>query len=221
MRREKWTELLIDIHSAMQMCPNEILSELLAQPTDRNVPSELNLFEALNISTLEAKWSEHIQMGRNLRSNDEWDAILDELMPKELFDRVKMPFVLCQTLDPKSALWITSERIQQTQPIHQNEVFASIRAFLGVMLKTGASLYDAWRISKASLYTISVLNNFVAIMRQDVQLQITMDELLSACNCSALGFIAPKFRFRGWLLRVFFENVPATIRYAIEFEVFK
>ena len=207
MRRERWTEFLIEIHSAMQTCPHEILSELLAHLTSQQQPL---LLQAVNFADLEAKWEELIQMGRNLRNSAEWNAALDELMPKALFDRIRMPFVLCKTLEPRSLLWFPTDHQQIHQPIYQGRVFYTIRPFLAEMLKMDVSLYDAWCISNATQFTLSILTNLLELLRQRVQLQITTDELLIAYNRSAFKMISQNFR--GRLIRMFFENVPSTIR---------
>lgn len=216
MRRERWTELLTEIHSAMQICPHEILSELLTyHHGGQNVPpmhqqQQTLLLSAINISDLEAKWDEHIRAGRNLRNTAEWNAALDELVPKELFDLITMPFVLCKTLNPKSPHWLEIGNTQQTQSIYKKELFATIQAFLREMLNAKAPIYDAWCLARASLHSISTLNNLVELMRQRIQLGITMDELLIAYDRSVFKFIA--HNRRAWLLRMFFENVPSTIR---------
>ena len=72
------------------------------------------------------------------------------------------------------------------------------------------SLYDAWRLSNATHYTLSILTNLVELLRQRFQLQITTDELLIAYNRSAFTMLSQNFR--GTQIRMFFENVPSTIR---------
>lgn len=225
MSQEKWTELLREIYSAMKACPTRILAEFLCYRSYQNVLLEQQplLLRIIDIAHLETKWNGLIETGRNLRNSAEWRKVLDELVPKNLFDHIKIPFVLCQTLNPQSSRWVT----ENDDSGQQDEVFDTIKEFLVEIFKTDISLHNAWHISKESFYTISILKSLVMLLRRRSDLQISMDELVMACNC--LVFVVPgnftsnessdetnlfeqNPHLRTLLLRVFFEYVPSTTR---------